>query len=182
MLSLRALRLPIDRSGFVRRCCPGCRKHFKTQPSLEDGRTLWRALKARLSHALPEGFDEGEVCFWTCPYCAAPAASDDWLTESQRQGIDRFAERYSSHVHHAQLEHATRDPLIRPTFLPVAPDALPQALGREPDDLSPLPLICCGDVLKIDPEWGAPIHCPRCAIQHTRPSPQMTVKLQFIQE
>lgn len=178
----RALKLPVDRSGFVRRCCPSCNKHFKTRPMLEDGRTLWRALKNRLEHTLPEGLDEGELSFWTCPYCGGPASSDEWLTESQRRALDHFAQRYTSQVHHARLEQARRDPLLRPTFMPVEPEELPRALGREPDDLAVLPLICCGDDLKVDPDWSAPIRCPRCAVEHERPTGNVTLKLRFVEE
>lgn len=177
-----ALRLPMDRSGFVRRCCPSCDKHFKTRPSLEDGRTLWRALRQRLAHGLPEGDDDGELSFWTCPYCGAPAAADDWLTESQRRAIDHFAHRYRSQLHHAQLEQAHRDPRARPTFFPVQPEALPLALGREPDDLCAVPLICCSEELKVDPEWDSALHCPRCGVEHARPTAHLTLKLRFVEE
>jgi hypothetical protein len=181
--ALCVLALPRDRSGFVRRQCAGCRRHFKSKPSLQDGLALQRYLAQRLPHEDTDG--GGELDHARCPYCGRAGAAEEWLTLDQRTRLDRLAQGLHNHVQHAWMQQAgfALDPSARPTFLPVDPDPLPPTLGSEPDDLRVLHLVCCALDIKVQEEWEGTVHCPQCGTQHGRPvSRRRAAQLTFLRE
>lgn len=180
--SLRVMALPRDRSGFVRRQCVGCRRHFKTRPSVQDGLAVQRYLAQRLPHEEVDA--PSELDHSRCPYCGRGGAAEDWLTLDQRCRIDRLAQVLDHHLQHARLQQAgfARDPSARPTFLPVSPDPLPPSLGAEPEDLRVLHLICCAVDLKVQEDWDGAVHCPQCGTLHGRPPSRRRMPLSFVQE
>jgi len=70
----------------------------------------------------------------------------------------------------------------RPTFVAVAPEALPEGMPDEPEDLRPLYLVCCADEVKALWDWDGPFYCPRCGAHHGGMSGRQQVHLEFIQE
>jgi hypothetical protein len=175
--------LPRDPSGFVRRQCPRCVRIFKTRPSRFDARSLHRRLVMLFPFENPhEGFEP--VPTWTCFYCGHRADADEWLVRDHVVYLEELARALANHVRYEQLAHITRtlaqNP--RPTFVAVAPDALPVGMPPEPEDLRPIPLVCCGDEAKALWDWDGPFYCPRCGAHHGGMSGRQQVHLEFIQE
>ena len=175
--------LPRDASGFVRRQCPSCQRIFKTRPSRFDSRALHRRLVALFPFENPhEGYEP--VPTWTCFYCGHQADADEWLVRDHVAYLESLARSLANHVRYEQLSHVSRtlaqNP--RPTFVAVAPDALPEGMPEEPEDLRPLHLVCCGDEVKSLWDWDGPFYCPRCGAHHGGLSGRQQLHLEFIQE
>jgi len=178
-----SLELRQDASGFVRRECPQCRRAFKTRPSAQDARILQR----RLASLFPfenahESFDD--VPHWHCLYCGHRAPGDEWLTSEQQAHVEALARAWANHVRYEQLAYVTRTLSLnpRPTFVTVEPEALPGPMSPEPDDLRPIPLVCCGHEVKALWDWDGPLCCPRCGARHGGLSGRQQVHLEFIEE
>jgi hypothetical protein len=180
--TLRVVALPRDRSGFVRRQCGACRRHFKTRPGPQDGLAVQRFLAQQLPHEevdAPCDLDPSR-----CPYCGRGAAAEEWLTLDQRTRIERLAQGLHHHLQHARLLQAgfALDPTARPTFLPVEPEPLPFSLGAEPEDMRVVHLVCCDLDLKVQPDWDGGLHCPQCGTLHGRPPSRRRMHLALIEE
>jgi len=181
--SATLLELACDASGFVRRECPRCRRHFKTRPGALDARVLQRCLS---SHVSFEGEHEGEGALpeSCCLYCGHRASAEEWLTEEQRAHVEGLARAWVNHVRYEQLSHISRtlaqNP--RPTFIAVAPAALPGPMPAEPDDMRALPLLCCGEEVKALWDWDEPLFCPRCGTRHSGVAARQRVQLHFLDE
>lgn len=159
---MRSLALPQDSEGFVRRECPHCHRQFKTRPLPGDGLAVLRRLGAVLAHENPQELDPGlpRVCL----YCGRPAAADAWLTAEQQEQLAKLAGAWASEVRRLQLRWLLPDGGRR-TLGRAEPLA---ALPPEPDDLTPVLLLCCGEEAKGVASWRGALYCPRCAArQHT---------------
>jgi hypothetical protein len=177
------IELPQDAAGFVRRQCPKCQRIFKTRPSRFDARVLQRRLLVLFPFENPhEGYEP--VPTWTCFYCGHQADADEWLVRDHVAYLESLARGLANHVRYEQLAHVTRtlaqNP--RPTFVAVAPEALPESMPDEPEDLRPLNLVCCADDVKALWDWDGPFYCPRCGAHHGGLSGRQQVHLEFIQE
>lgn len=175
--------LPEDGSGFVRRQCPRCQRIFKTRSSRFDA----RALQRRLASLFPfENAHESlePVPTWSCLYCGHRAEADEWLTGEHVAYLERLARAWANHVRYQQLAHISRtlghNP--RPTFVALAPRELPHLMPPEPEDLRPLPLLCCGEEVKALWDWDGPLYCPRCGARHGGLSGRQQLHLRFIPE
>jgi uncharacterized C2H2 Zn-finger protein len=177
------VELQQDPSGFVRRQCPGCLRIFKTRPSYIDPMLVHRRLVSLFPFENPhEGY--GDVPTWTCLYCGHRADADEFLAREQVEYLQELSRALANHVRFEQLSHVSRtlaqNP--RPTFVAVAPDELPGPMPPEPEDLRPIPLVCCGEDVKALWDWDGPMFCPRCGARHGGLSGRQQVQLQFIQE
>jgi hypothetical protein len=169
---MESLELPKDASGFVRRECPGCRRHFKTRPHRADAGAALRELASHLDGVNAEELDP-ELEMWRCPYCGQGFPADNWLTVEQCALIERVAADVAQHVQHEQLAHVSRTLGVNPgpTFVLVKPAPLELEAPLDPDDLQRFPLVCCADEVKVDPVWLQPLTCPRCGAEHPRGAP-----------
>jgi hypothetical protein len=175
--------LPRDVSGFVRRQCPSCLRVFKTRPSRFDARILQRRLLVLFPFENPhEGYEP--VPTWTCFYCGHRADADEFLVRDHVAYLEELAKGLANHVRYEQLAHVTRtlSQNPRPTFVVMAPEDLPRYMPPEPEDLRPIPLVCCGDEVKALWDWDGPFYCPRCGAHHGGLSGRQQVHLEFIQE
>lgn len=177
------LALPRDGSGFVRRQCPACLRIFKTRPSRFDARILHRRLLVLFPFENPhEGYTP--VPTWTCFYCGHRAEADEYMVREHVAWLEELARGLAHHVRYEQLAHVMRtlSQNPRPTFVVMPPDALPECMPAEPEDLRPLHLVCCGDEVKALWDWEGPFYCPRCGAHHGGLSGRQQVRLDFIQE
>nr|WP_153867665.1 MULTISPECIES: hypothetical protein [Myxococcaceae] len=183
------MELRPDASGFVRRECPRCRRHFKTRPSPSDAGVLQRALCALSPFEVEERSASGDAhgaCApeRSCLYCGHRAGAEAWLTEEQQAHLEALARAWGDHVRYEQLAHVARtlaqNP--RPTFIAVPPAELPGPMPAEPDDMRVLPLLCCGEDVKALWDWDEPLFCPRCGARHSGVAGRSRVELQFIEE
>ncbi len=173
--------LPQDRSGFVRRQCRWCQRHFKLRPGMEDGVAVQRWASRTVSALAPEALDLEHL---RCPYCSRAGTREDWLTGPQRARIERMGQRLRGEMTYASLCQLTEGlgHTARPTVLPVAPEPLTPGLGTEPDDLSRVWLLCCEAEVKVQADWDGDLCCPHCGTMHERPAPKREVKLTFLPE
>lgn len=160
------LTLPADASGFVRRECPSCYRLFKVQAAYIGSLVLERVL-GKVSH---QNGDELKASALTrhCPYCGARATEECWFTAEQRNWLDKRAETFGLELRYEQLAHVERTLAVNPspTFLPVRP-ALPDCrLRPEPDDMRAVPLLCCGEEIKLSENWLGPVRCFLCGTEH----------------
>jgi hypothetical protein len=145
-------------------------------------------LQRRLASLFPfenahESFDT--VPEWCCLYCGHRAAADEWLTREQQDYLEALARAWANHVRYEQLAYVNRTLALnpRPTFVAVAPEALPGPMTSEPDDLRSLLLVCCGEEVKALWDWDEAMHCPRCGAHHGGlRAGRQRIHLQFIQE
>lgn len=159
---MRTLALPQDSSGFVRRRCPHCQREFKTRPFPTDGLAVHRAVAGGTRHENSHELEGSALR--ACLYCGKVAPPEQWLTEAQRRFVEEHAAALRSEVRYRQLMHVFRTLSMNPrvTFVAVPPRPPPSALPPEPDDLAPVPLICCGEEAKAIEGWQQLVHCPRC--------------------
>ncbi|WP_373048462.1 hypothetical protein [Vulgatibacter sp.] len=161
------LKLPLDRRGFLRRECSTCHRQFKLRWSEQDAVLLLRRLGNELRHE-----NEHEVVTHpvsrTCPYCSASAHADAWWTEEQRLYLSRKAAALGEEIRFEQLRHVERTIGQNPnlTFLPVPPAPFRAGVRAEPDDMRVIPLVCCGEDVKVRDSWTGTIHCPFCGVEH----------------
>jgi uncharacterized C2H2 Zn-finger protein len=183
-LEVTALELPRDTAGFTRRECPECQRPFKTRPGPYDARAVLHKLQVFFAfenaHEGQEGLPE-----WRCPYCGHQAQADAFLTPAQQTHLESVSRAWVNHVRYEQMAHVYRtlahNP--RPTFVAVAPEAMPGPMDPEPDELlRTLPMLCCGEDVKVLWEWDQALYCPRCGARHGGLSGRQQVQLRFIQE
>lgn len=161
------LKLPLDRRGFLRRECSACHRQFKLRWSEQDAVLVMRRLGAELPHV-----NEHEVrparAMRTCPYCGAEADSDSFWTEEQRLFLTRKAAALGEEIRFEQLRHIERTLGQNPnlTFLPVPPAPFRLGVRAEPDDMRVVPMVCCGEDVKVRDSWTGSVHCPFCATEH----------------
>lgn len=166
------LKLPLDRRGFLRRECATCHRQFKLRWSESDAVLMLRRLGSVLRHV-----NEHEVTPHPmrrhCPYCGARADADSWWTEEQRLFLTKKAAALGEEIRFEQLRHVERTLSSNPylTFLPVAPTPFRYTVRPEPDDMRVIPLVCCGEDVKVRDSWNGRIHCPFCGVQHTLKGP-----------
>lgn len=160
------LRLPLDRSGFLRRECPRCHRQFKLRWSEREGRGVLRSLGLVVLHQNVEEVAPGALL--DCPYCAYRAGEGEWWTEEQRIFLSKRASTLDEEIRFEQLRHVERTLAQNPypTFLPVAPAPFRVAIRAEPDDMRRVPLVCCGEEVKVRESWLLAIRCPFCGIEH----------------
>lgn len=154
--------LPRDSTGFVRRGCPVCSRHFKLKNLPIEDRALQGALLSSLAHA--NGDDAGPLPIRHCPYCAHSTTADLFLTPTHRHYVEGWAQWLAAQVRYEQLRLVERTLNLNPyvTFLTVTPNEAVPELPPEPDDLSAVLLSCCREELKIGFGWTEEIFCPFC--------------------
>lgn len=161
------IELPVDERGFLRKECAGCHRQFKVRRSELDGALFLRRIARTLSHA-----NDHEIASSppkrSCPYCGRHGDGDEWWTDEQRLFATRVATSLSERVRFEQLRHVelTLDQNPYLTFLPVAPAPMLAQLRPEADDMRLVPMVCCGEELKIRETWSGTIFCPFCATEH----------------
>lgn len=161
------VELPVDTRGFLRKECGICHRQFKLRRMGLDGALFLR----RVARALPHG-NEHEISsplpLRSCPYCGRRADGDDWWTDEQRLFFTRISTSLAERVRFEQLRHVEltlgQNPYL--TFLPVAPAPMLAQLRPEVDDMRLVPMVCCGEEIKIRESWTGTIRCPFCATEH----------------
>ena len=111
----------------------------------------------------------------TCPYCAARAPADEFLTDDVKRHLDGVARRLEAEVraHRTAIPEAWAKENPRALRPPPPAGSSRRAPRREqPDDLLPIALPCCGDEQKVSDAWLGPIRCHRCGIAHLRAGPR----------
>lgn len=161
------LKLPLDRRGFLRRECTTCHRQFKLRWSEQDAVLVMRRLGAELPHINADEVGPG-AAHRTCPYCAVGASADAFWTEEQRLFLSRKAAALGEEIRFEQLRHVERTLGQNPnlTFLPVAPSPMRLGVRSEPDDMRVVPMVCCGEDVKVRDSWTGSVHCPFCAAEH----------------
>ncbi|QSQ15236.1 hypothetical protein [Myxococcus landrumensis] len=183
-LEAEGVDLPRDTAGFTRRECPGCLRPFKTRPGPHDARALLHKLQAFFSLENAHEGEEG-LPVWRCPYCGHRAGADSFLTPAQQTHLESVARAWGNHVRYEQLSHVTRTLSLnpRPTFVAVAPESMPGPMDPEPDELlRVIPMLCCGEDVKLLWDWDQLIFCPRCGARHGGLSGRQQVHLELIPE
>jgi len=180
------VRLPTDSLGFVRRECPHCRRQFKTRRRAFDGRVLMRRLGAAVTHHNAQEIQLGLGERYSCFYCGKVGPADDFLTADQVQFLEQLSTSLVELLRYEQLSQVVRtlSDNPRPTFVPVHPRPLPGAMPTELEDMRPLPLTCCNEVVKAAAGWDQPFYCPSCGVRHSRGGSPTRHKLQltFVRE
>ena len=180
---MREISLPLDASGYVRRECPNCRRHFKTRPLAEDGNVVQNLLTEQLAHHNPDEAMETEATL-VCLYCGKPERIDQMLTGEQKKYFERLAKSFAEHVRYEQLSYVARtlkhNP--QPTFVPVHPGQMPGDIRPDPDDMKVVPLVCCGEEAKAAQGWEDPYYCPKCGFEQATGVRRKKVQLSFQRE
>jgi hypothetical protein len=161
------LTLPQDPAGFVRRECPSCHRLFKIGASRALGALVLARVIGKVAHENGhESRPSNETRF--CPYCGSRATEDCWFTAEQRAWLDKRAETFGLEIRYEQLAHVERTLAENPnpTFLPVRPEMPERSLGPEHDDMRAVPMLCCGQEIKISEAWPGPVRCFFCGCEH----------------
>lgn len=160
--AVQSAALPQDSQGFVRRECPSCHRHFKTRPSPGDGLSVLQRLGLVLPHENPHEIDGGRAR--RCLYCGRSAPADGWLTAEQRDHLARVAAAWAAEVRSEQARSLHPPGARRP-----APSSSDRRVSMppEPDDLEPVPLLCCGEEAKALKDWRGSVYCPRCGARQS---------------
>lgn len=165
MMGEEQLRLPLDGGGFFRRECPDCHGQFKLRWTDLDGRLLLRQIGSVIPFANEEELvDTGML---SCPYCAHREDARAWWTEEQRSHLTERAAALRAEIRFEQLRYVERSLAENPfpTFLPVAPAPYRGAFAPEPDDMRAVPLVCCGEEVKVRDSWSEKVRCPFCGVE-----------------
>lgn len=167
------IRLNLDPDGFSRRECPRCRAHFKVPWNRREEQVVAAAMTSRVRHVNASECDAEALRI--CPYCAAPAPADHFLTSDALQRIDAHARILQNDLRWRRMR-APFDMLAanpRPTFVAVAPaeERVPQPRA-DWDDLTRVLLPCCGVEQKVSDAWVGPIRCHHCGTAHLRAGPR----------
>lgn len=162
------VRLPVDRAGFLRRECPCCHRQFKLRWSEREGRGILRSLGEVVAHENVE--EVGPDGTLDCPYCAHRADESAWWTEEQRVYLSKRATTLDEEIRFEQLRHMEHTLAENPylTFLPVPPAPFQVSIRSEPDDMRIVPLVCCGEEVKVRESWQGAVRCPFCGTEHER--------------
>lgn len=163
------LRLPADRMGFVRRECPACHRQFKVRQTSLDGEEIFNRLHGQVNHCNEhEGLGCAEAAVRCCPYCGSRAADGGWFTAEQRAWLDKRAQSFGEELRYEQLAHVERTLSVNPypTFLALRPKKPTVTLRPEPDDMRLVPLLCCGESLKVTDTWVGTLTCFYCGCEH----------------
>ena len=152
-------RLPWDRlafsqdsTGFVRRACPACARHFKLGPPLAEDTSATTVFIALVRHANVDELRGPPTRF--CPYCGFAATADRFLTKAQRDYLEARARLLADTVS------------LAPPSDGQAPWEEQPRPAPEPDDMRPARLMCCADELKLKGSWMRPFFCPHCRLRH----------------
>ncbi|QDE68449.1 MULTISPECIES: hypothetical protein [Myxococcus] len=178
------VELPRDSVGFTRRECPECQRPFKTRPGPMDSRAVLHKLLGFFPFENAHECVEG-IPVWGCPYCGYRAEADAFLTPAQQGHLEAVARAWANHVRYEQLAHVARTLSVnpRPTFVAVEPEALPGPMEPEPDELlRVMPMLCCGEEVKVVWEWDQALHCFSCGARHDPMSGRQQVELRFVSE
>ena len=171
--------LPRDRLNFVRRECGGCHRQFKVRLTELDGLMALRRMASQVTH---ENGHEASCLDVErrCPYCGVTGQDDDWFTAEQRAFIDKRAESLNQEIRYEILAQCERSLSANPylTFLPVRPTRSDAELKAEPDDMRVLPLLCCGEEVKISENWPGPLFCFYCGCEHELFEPLVRLRVQ----
>lgn len=149
--------LAVDASGFVRRACPSCGRHFKLIAGGESSLFL-SAFTGSLTHA-----NDNEIRApgqRRCAYCGYQGRAEDFLTEPQRRWIQQCARRLDVEVQIVRLR--ALDPHSAVSIQEVPADDDDETQACEPDDMLQVPMWCCGARLKLKPGWNENYYCPHC--------------------
>lgn len=167
-MGVEVLRMPLDPGGFSRRQCPDCHRQFKLRWTESDGGLVVRELGATIRFANDD--EVGEAAQLCCPYCAHRAAAGTWWTEEQREFLEKRAATLQAEIRFEQLRHVERTLAENPylTFLPVPPAPFQVSIRSEPDDMRIVPLVCCGEEVKVRESWQGAVRCPFCGTEHER--------------
>lgn len=161
------LRFPLDRRGYFRRECPDCHRQFKLRWSERDAQLVQRRLHGLLAHHNEHELSKVHA-LRHCPYCGHLAEADVWWTEEQRLFLQKRSAALGEEIRFEQLRliERTLEQNPYPTFLPVAPVPFAFATRPEPDDMRVVPLVCCGEDVKVRESWTGPVICPFCGSEH----------------
>jgi hypothetical protein len=162
------LELPRDGAGYARRACPRCLAHFKVRVGRRDERVLAAAITRR-ADAIEAGLAPASPRH--CPYCGECDEAERFWTDEQLRWVDAHARRLADEVRwrrlRAPLERLAANP--RPTYVLVFPPARPLPPPRDdPDDMTAIPLPCCGEEQKVSGGWIGPVRCHYCGCVHAR--------------
>ena len=164
------LKLPLDRRGFLRRECGICHRQFKLRWSEQDPVHVLRRLGMEVPHVNAHEV-RVEPTQRTCPYCGTRDEVDAFWTEEQRLFLSRRAAALGAEIRFEQLRHVERTLGQNPhlTILPVAPEPPQGSVRAEPDDMRVVPMVCCGEDVKVRDTWTGAVHCPFCGAEHELP-------------
>lgn len=186
---MEQIRLNLDPDGFSRRECPRCHAHFKVPWGAREERVVAAAFAARVRHLNAIDAERGDV-ERVCPYCAARAPADRFLTSDALLRIEVHAKNLHSELRwralRAPLDRIAERPL--PTYFPVPPEELRlPRLRADWDDLARVLLPCCGEEEKVSDAWIGPIRCHHCGTAHLRSGPrdaglEMAMLLRWMEE
>lgn len=150
--------LPFDASGFLRRACPACGRHFKLRA---EGDTVLQVVIAEaVTHANAEELPRETALH--CPYCGHTARARLFLTDLQRSWVEGWVKLVDASLQRERLRIVEGHVALNPASFDLeAPDRFP-----EPDDLVDAPLFCCGERLRLRSTWSDGWFCPRCRVWH----------------
>jgi len=148
-----SVSLHTDDDGFLRRECPTCERQFKWFV----GSTINR----------PDDVAEPDEYF--CPYCAEPAATDQWWTHDQLDQVQAEIAPDLMQIVHDELTKTAKS--IRSDFIKMSvttePVPPPTPL-LEPNDMVMVEAPCHPwEPVKISEDWTATIYCLVCGAEFT---------------
>lgn len=156
--------LAADARGFVRRCCPQCRRHFKVGAAHAEELLVHAMLTRLVAHANAEEVPQPPRRF--CPYCGHGAGGDVFLTPAQREYLEGWARALRRDVRYEQLRQVESQHTHALTFRTVAPAPVVLVQPPEPDDMQAAPLLCCGEEVKLKASWRESFFCHHCRARH----------------
>lgn len=148
--------LATDSSGFVRRACPVCGRHFKVS-AVGESSLLLSAFTGSITHA--NGAEVRVPGHRRCAYCGHQAAAEAFLTGPQRRWLEQCAHRLDVEVQVVRMRALDPHSALSIQDLPADGD---EARPVEPDDMLQMPLFCCGEQLKLKADWVDEYFCPHC--------------------
>lgn len=146
-----SISLPLD-SGFLRRQCPNCGRHFKWHHGPTDDRPN----------------DVADPPMYYCPYCGEPARPDEWLTDEQAEYVRGMAAGPAMREITDELKDIARrtrrksrgllSMSVKSSGQPEPPDPL-----TEPNDMVVIASPCHSwEPVKVLNDWREPVHCLVC--------------------
>ncbi len=155
--------------SFMRRACPACGLHFKTEASPEQFSSILQPIVARATRdyglsTSVDGEDEHEAADLRCPYCG------EVIPAAEAHTAETYA--YARHLIYREIVMPmirnafgglgnTRSSFVSFTYhkgtLPPRP-----IHGPEPPDMLEANFLCCGKKAKLLPQWLGTVTCPFC--------------------